>query len=200
CTPQSRAGAARGRPRQSPCTTLPGPCVLIGNAARIGRRAASAPGGVVGQVGIGRLPLGVDLFALLPVAAADGAFLLDAQCGDPAAGTGERLAAGDHAGGHPQHHQQHDSKCNEPDHGLTPCVGNNASNAELPRETNPSPSRVTNSAAIPSASAKRMPCSGPSTISRVDSPSASMAEGVSTVTAASVWVIGAAWRGSRVCE
>src|SRR5690606_20799133 len=171
---------------------------LAGHPAPTAPQAPTS-GGVEGQVWIGRL-FGIDLFAFLSIAPADGAFLLDAQGRDAAAGTGQRLAPGHDACRHAGDHQQHDDECDEPDHGVPPCAGNSALNAELPRETNPSPSRVTNSAAMFSASAKRPPSSGPSTISSVDSASASSAEGVSTVTAARVWRMGAASRGSRVWE
>src|SRR5690606_32574514 len=139
-------------------------------------------------------------FAFLPVAAADRAFLLDPQVGDPAARSGEGFTAGDHANGHPQHDQQQNGECHEPGHGCSPCVGNNASNAAVLWLTKPFSSRTTNVAAIFSAPANARPCPGPRTIDAVDKPSACMAELSNTVTAASLWFIGAARRGSRVCE
>src|SRR5690606_18781815 len=155
---------------------------------------------VVGQALTFDGSVGINFFALLPVAAADRAFFLDPQVGDAAAGPGEGFAAGDHANGHAQHDQQQNGECHEPGHGCSPCVGNNASNAVVLRLTKPLPSRVTNSAAMFSASANARPCSGPRTINTVDKPSACMAELSNTVTAASLWFIGAARRGSRVCE
>src|SRR3989338_1819716 len=173
-------GSALKAPRQPVATARKSPAQL--NRAVL--RCTLALGRVVVEPCLHYILIAPHFLALLPAAAADRTLLFNAQRGDAATGAGNRLAPHQHADGHAQHYQQHGQEDRQPDHGSTPAPKRRLK-TEVPRVAKPWSVWVTKNAAMPARSAWAKPRSGPSTISRVDNPSARSAEGPSTVTAAS---------------